>query len=161
MLDKKPWQTPGGVLLRKHTLTADEVRALQADRAARIAALERRWHNSGCTDTQALLGALVFYQPQLPSWLFGGLWKRLERQLPQEPPPYHKLRWLMVRQELEFDPSMTLPQAYKIASDKLAHMPAPPRGNPSAMEKSYQKIERELPPARRRRRQRRQVSSIR
>src|SRR6266478_269332 len=51
-LDKKPWQTPGGVLLRKHTLTADEVRALQADRAARIAALERRWQKSAYTDTQ-------------------------------------------------------------------------------------------------------------
>src|SRR6516225_8661183 len=48
-------------------LTIDEARDMAADRAARLAALQRRWEASG--DFDALLGALVFYAQGMPEWL--------------------------------------------------------------------------------------------
>lgn len=58
-------------------LTVDEERAMAAEVMARVAALRRRWEASG--DLRALLGALVFYQTQLPEWLFKGLMHNFER----------------------------------------------------------------------------------
>lgn len=59
-------------------LIIDEARAMAADIAAQVAALRRRWEASG--DKEALLGALIFYQLQLPEWLFKGLLQTFEQQ---------------------------------------------------------------------------------
>jgi hypothetical protein len=49
---------------------------MKADWAARVAALRQRWETS--LDREALLGALIFYQLQLPEWLFRVLWRPLK-----------------------------------------------------------------------------------
>ena len=59
-------------------LTGDDARAIAADVTARLAALKRRWEES--RDLQALLGALIFCQLQLPDWLFKGLMQTFEQQ---------------------------------------------------------------------------------
>jgi len=96
----------------------------------------------------------------LPPWLFAGLHQVLERSMCG--PSVDEVRWLMVRQALDHpepDPDkalepdlqlahLTWEKAYAYASRKLAKTDA--RGAPDTMKKSYQKIERSLPPEMRR-----------
>src|SRR6516162_3313956 len=58
--------------------TVNDARAMAADMTARVAALKRRWEESG--DLQALFGALNFYQLQLPKWFCQGLMQTCEQQ---------------------------------------------------------------------------------
>jgi hypothetical protein len=112
-------------------LTIDEARAMAADMTARLAALRRRWEASG--DLQALLGALIFCQLQLPEWLFKGLMQKLEQQLrnPDE------VRFLTVRYAHDVE-GMTMDEAYDWASNAITDPTA--KGGRDTMMKSYQKI---------------------
>jgi hypothetical protein len=112
-------------------LTVDEARAMAADMTTRFAALRRRWEASG--DLQALLGALIFCQPQLPEWLFKGLMQNLEQQLrnPDE------IRFLAVRYAHDVL-GKTMDEAYDWASNAVTDPAA--KGGRDTMMKSYQKI---------------------
>jgi len=112
-------------------LTIDEARAMAVDMTVRLAALRRRWEASG--DLQALLGALIFCQLQLPEWLFEGLMQKLEQQLrsPDE------IRFLTVRYAHDVE-GMTMDEAYDWASNAIADPTA--KGGRDTMMKSYQKI---------------------
>jgi hypothetical protein len=139
--------TPETPRVRVRALTPDETRAWAADRpwadtAPRMAALEQQWEKSGQTDLHALLGALIFCQAQLPPWLFSGLCRLLKQQFRQPQPPFHEIRWLMVRQALD-EENLPWDEAYDWASKKLANTPA--HGGPDTMMKSYQKIQHGLP----------------
>jgi len=59
-------------------LTVGELRSMATDRAARLAALRRRWEAT--VDLHALIGALIFEQARLPEWLFRGLVQKLNEQ---------------------------------------------------------------------------------
>jgi len=112
-------------------LTVDEARAMAADITARLAALRRRWKAWG--DPQALLGALVFYQTQLPKWLFKGLMHNFEQQF--ENPD--AMRFLAVRHAHDVL-GMTMDAAYDWASENITDGTA--KGGRDTMMKSYQKI---------------------
>ena len=112
-------------------LTVDEARAMAADMTVRLAALRRRWEASG--DLQALLGALIFCQLQLPEWLFKGLMQNLEQQLRN---PDEK-RFLAVRYAHDVL-GMTMDEAYDWASEAITDADA--KGGRDSMMKSYQKI---------------------
>ena len=112
-------------------LTVDEARAMAADMTVRLAALRRRWEASG--DLQALLGALIFCQLQLPEWLFKGLMQNLEQQLRN---PDEK-RFLAVRYAHDVK-GMTMDEAYDWASEAVTDPDA--KGGRDSMMKSYQKI---------------------
>jgi len=135
------WQTPSLISMRERRLTPNEIQAWRNDITARLKVLEQRWKKSGGTDTQALLGALIFCEPQLPPWVFKGLRDRLIQQLPQEPPPYHGLRWLYVTGELARNPNMKVRAASEAASKQLAHTPA--RGAAGTVERSYYIFEKQ------------------
>ena len=83
--------------------TDEEIGKIREGAAARMAALKQKWEKSGRTDIHALLGALIFCQIGLPPWLFTGLMQLVQRQLPQERPPDHRLRWSMVLQGHDLD----------------------------------------------------------
>jgi hypothetical protein len=136
-------ETPG-VRVRVHTLTAEEKSAGVDDINARMAQLKQQWERSGQTDVHALRGALIFLEMQLPPWVFSGVMQWLKVQEMQ--PPYHEIRWLMVRQG--YDEGLDSDDASDNAVKKLAGTPA--HCKRSMMMKSYQKIERRLPPAARR-----------
>jgi hypothetical protein len=142
-------ETPG---VRVHTLTAEEKGAWVDDINARMAALERQWEKSERTDMHALYGALIFCGAQLPPWLFSGLCRLLEQQIPQLESPYHEIRWMRVREAMS-EMNLRADEAYEWASMKLADTPA--HGGRDTMMKSYQKIERSLPENARRPRTRR------
>lgn len=112
-------------------LTVDEAAAVTADIAARVAALRQRWEATG--DQQALFGALIFYQSQLPQWLFKGLMQNFGQQF--ENPD--AIQFLAVRHAHDVL-GMTMDQAYDWASDNVTDPAA--KGGPDAMMKSYQKI---------------------
>ena len=112
-------------------LTTDGARAVAADMTARLAALQRRWEASG--DLQALLGALIFCQLQLPEWLFKGLMQNLERQLRNR----DEIRFLAVRYAHDVL-GMTMDEAYEWASNNVTDPTA--KGGRDTMMKSYQKI---------------------
>jgi hypothetical protein len=60
-------------------------------------AARRRWSKLGeWLRPRALRGALIFLETQLPPWVFSGVMQQLKVQEMQ--PPYHEIRWLMVRQ---------------------------------------------------------------
>jgi hypothetical protein len=129
---------------RVRVLTAEERRAFVDDINARMAQLERQWERSGHTDVHALRGALIFLETQLPPWVFSGVMQQLKVQEMQ--PPYHEIRWLMVRQG--YDEGLDSDDAYDNAVKKLADTPA--HCKRSMMMKSYQMVERRLSPAARR-----------
>lgn len=112
-------------------LTTDEERAMAADMTARLAGLRRRWEALG--DLQALLGALIFCQRQLPEWLFKGLMQNFEQQLrnPDE------VRFLAVRYAHDVL-RKTMDEAYDWASNNVTDPTA--KGGRDTMMKSYQKI---------------------
>jgi hypothetical protein len=112
-------------------LTADEVRAMGADIADRMASLQRRWEASG--DLHALLGALIFCQTQLPEWLFKGLMQNLEQQLKNP----DAIRFLAVRYAHDVL-GLTMEKSYEWASENVSAPDA--TGGPDTMMKSYQKI---------------------
>jgi hypothetical protein len=131
-------------------LTIDEARAIAADRTARLAGLRRRWEESG--DRRALFGALIFYQGQLPEWLFKSLLQNFEQQFNNP----DASRFLAVRYAHDVL-GMTIDEAYDWASDNVTEPSA--KGGRDSMMKSYQKIRRQVakidcirPHARRRRR---------
>jgi hypothetical protein len=112
-------------------LTADEAHAMKADWAARVAALRQRWETS--RDREALLGALIFYQLQLPEWLFKGLMETFE-ELTRNP---DATRFLAVRYAHDAL-GMTMDEAYEWASENVTEPAA--RGGRDVMMKSYQRI---------------------
>ena len=111
--------------------------------ATHLAAYEQRWKKSNHTDLQALHGALFLLQAQLPPWLFTGLRQVVERSM--RSPSVHEVRWLMVRQALDHpELHLTWEEAYQRVSEQLQKTDA--RGEPDTIKKSYQRIERSLPP---------------
>ena len=83
-------------------------------------------------------GALIFLKAQLPPWVFSGVMQRLKVQ--QMRPPYHEIRWLMVR-EARIEKKLLAQEAYEYVSKKLANTPA--RAKTDAIMKSFQKVESE------------------
>jgi hypothetical protein len=112
-------------------LTVDQARAMTADINARLAALRRQWEASG--DLHALLGGLIFFQPQLPEWLSNGLMQNLQQQLNNP----DATRFLAVRYAHDVL-GMTMDESYDWASDNVTDPSA--RGGRDTMMKSYQKI---------------------
>jgi hypothetical protein len=112
-------------------LSADDEAAMAADRSARVAGLRRRWEEAG--DLQALLGALIFYQQQLPEWLFKGLMQSLEQQFKNP----DAIRFLAVRYAHDVL-GMTMDESYDWACDNIDDPAA--RGGRDSMMKSYQKV---------------------
>jgi hypothetical protein len=112
-------------------LTIDETRAMAADMTARLAALRRRWEASG--DLQALLGALIFCQLQLPEWLFKGLMQNFEQQFKNP----DAIRFLAVRHAHDVL-GKTMDEAYDWASENVTDPAA--KGGRDTMMKGYQKI---------------------
>jgi hypothetical protein len=139
--DEHVRETPETPRVRVRVLTAEERRAWVDDINASMAQLKQQWERSGHTDVHALRGALIFLEAQLPPWVFSGLMQRLKVQ--QMQPPYHGIRWLMVR-EARIEKKLLATEAYEYASKKLANTPA--RAKIDAIMKSFQKVERELPP---------------
>jgi hypothetical protein len=112
-------------------LTFDEARAMATDMTARLATLRRRWETSG--DLQALIGALIFYQLQLPEWLFKGLMHSLEQHFKNP----DAIRFLAVRYAHDVL-GMTMDESYDWACNNVTDPAA--SGGPDTMMKSYQKI---------------------
>ena len=112
-------------------LTGDDARAIAADVTARLAALKRRWEES--RDLQALLGALIFCQLQLPDWLFKGLMQTFEQQFKNP----DAIRFLAVRHAHDVL-GKTLDDSYDWASDNIDDPTV--RGGRDTIMKSYQKI---------------------
>ena len=112
-------------------LTVDDARAITADIKARLATLQRQWKASG--DLDALFGALIFYQRQLPEWLFKGLMQNFERQLKNP----DATRFLFVRYAHDVK-GMTMDEAYDWASEAVTDPDA--KGGRDSMMKSYQEI---------------------
>src|SRR6516164_9024665 len=115
-------------------LTEDDARAMAADMTARLAALKRRWEESG--DLQALFGALNFYQLQLPEWLFKGLMQNFDQQFKNP----DAIRFLTVRHAHDVL-GMTMDEAYDWACENITDPVA--TGRRDAMMKSYQRIRRQ------------------
>jgi hypothetical protein len=112
-------------------LTVDDARSMAADMTARLAALRRRWEESG--DLQALFGALNFYQRQLPEWLFKGLMQNFEQQFKNP----DAIRFLAVRHAHDAL-GKTMDESYDWASNNVTDPIA--IGGRDSMMKSYQKI---------------------
>ena len=104
---------------------------MAADMAARVAGLRQRWEELG--DVQVLLGALIFYQQQLPEWLFKGLMQSFEQQFKNP----DAIRFLAVRHAHDVL-GKTMDESYDWASDNIDDPAA--RGGRDTMMKSYQKI---------------------
>ena len=73
----------------------------------------------------------------------GLFWGDAAAEVQQMQPPYHEIRWLMVR-EARIEKKLLATEAYEYASKKLANTPA--RAKIDAIMKSFQKIESGLPP---------------
>lgn len=112
-------------------LTVDEERALAAEMTARLATLRRRWEAS--SDLHALQGALIFYQLQLPEWLFKGLMQNFEQQFKNP----DAIRFLAVRHAHDVL-GMTMDEAYDWACENVTDPAA--TGRRDTMMKSYQRI---------------------
>ena len=93
-------------------LTVDETRAMAADINARWAALQRQWEASG--DLHALLGGLIFFEQQLPEWVFKGVMQKLQQQLNNP----HATRFLAVRYAHDVL-GKTMDESYDWASDNI------------------------------------------
>jgi len=116
-------------------LTVDEADAMAADITARVAGLRRRWE--AFADLQALVGALIFYQLQLPEWLFKGLMQNFEQQFKNP----DAIRFLAVRHAHDVL-GMTMDEAYDWACENITDPVA--TGRRDAMMKSYQRIRRQV-----------------
>jgi hypothetical protein len=116
-------------------LSADDQAAMSADIAARVAGLRRRWEES--RDLQALLGALNFYQPRLPEWLFKGLMQNFEQQFYNP----DAIRFLAVRHAHD-GLGKSMDASYEWASRNITDPAA--KGSRDTMMKSYQKIRRQV-----------------
>jgi hypothetical protein len=114
-------------------LTNDEARAMAADRNARVAVLLRHWEESG--DLEALFGALIFHQLQLPECLFKGLMQNFEQQFYNP----HAIRFLAVRHAHDVL-GKSMDESYDWASKNITDPAA--KGRRDTMMKSYQKIRR-------------------
>jgi hypothetical protein len=85
---------------------------MAADMAARVAGLRQRWEELG--DVQVLLGALIFYQQQLPEWLFKGLMQSFEQQFKNP----DAIRFLAVRHAHDVL-GKTMDESYDWASENV------------------------------------------
>jgi hypothetical protein len=112
-------------------LTDNELRAMAADTMARVAALRRRWEAAG--DLHALIGALIFFQPRLPEWLFKGLMRILNEKFKNP----HVMRFLAVRHAHDVL-GMSIDESYDWASKHIMDPAA--KGGRDTMMKSYQRI---------------------
>jgi hypothetical protein len=112
-------------------LTVDDARAMAADMNSRLAALRREWETT--SNPQALLGALIFYGPQLPAWLFRGLMRNFEQQFKNT----DAIRFLAVRHAHD-NLGMSMYESYDWASEYITDPAA--KGGRDTMMKSYQRI---------------------
>jgi hypothetical protein len=132
---------------RVRRLTDDELREWRHGIASNMAVLEQRWQKSKHKDFNALLGALFFCQARLPPWLFTALRELVTSRLPAVPPDW--IRWNLVL-ALRDETGLTWQDTWERASEMLQGTPA--KGGPEAIRKSYQTIEKSLPPEWRRKR---------
>ncbi len=112
-------------------LTDSELRAMTADRMARLATLRQSWEATG--DLHALMGALIFFQQRLPEWLFNGLMRILNEQFKNP----HVMRFLAVRHAHDVL-GMSMDESYDWASEHITDPAA--KGGRDTMMKSYQRI---------------------
>jgi hypothetical protein len=121
----------------------------QSDIDNRLAAMQKAWARSnGAEHDRQLLGALILcgsFRP-LPDWLYTALQALLTERLSQ-PPPINWTRWNLVL-ALRDVSNLTWEETYQRASELLEGTPA--QGTPDAIRKSYEAIERSLPPDRKR-----------
>jgi hypothetical protein len=129
-------------------MTPEEATALKADFATmaewQMEAMRQRWEKSGRTDSACLRAALLLCGATvpLPSWAVWGLLGLTSKQIEQMQPPYHGARWMLVREALAR--GLSLDEAREQAS--LWSQGTPAACGPDMIQKSYQKIERSLPP---------------
>jgi hypothetical protein len=129
-------------------MTPEEASALKAEFATmaerQMEAMRQRWEKSGCTDSACLRAVLLLCGATvpLPSWAVWGLLDLIDKQIKQMQPPYHGARWILVREALA--QGLSLDEAWGQASQWSQGTPA--ACGPDMIQKSYQKIERTLPP---------------
>jgi hypothetical protein len=135
-------------LVTVRNMTPEEASARKAEFATmaerQMEAMRQRWEKSGCTDSACLRAVLLLCGATvpLPSWAVWGLLDVTGKQIEQMRPPYHGARWMLVREAL--DRGLSLDEAYEQAS--LWSQGTPAACGPDMIQKSYQKIERSLPP---------------
>lgn len=129
---------------RVRVLSKEEIDSINRDVARHLGELEQTWKKKH--DFAALLGALFFCEARLPRWLFVGLRDLLTERLPtiSEDETRHEIV-LGLRDVAGLSWKRTLAKASELLEGTLA------RGKPSTMRRSYEKIERALPPDARRR----------
>jgi hypothetical protein len=108
-----------------------------------MAVLQQRWEKH--KDVHALLGALFFLKAQLPQWWFEGLRDLLTAQLPSAPRDW--LRWNLVL-ALRDVTRLKWTEVFSEAAKLLHGTDA--AGRPETIRKSYERVERNLPPQQRR-----------
>jgi hypothetical protein len=129
-------------------MTPEEASAVKAEFATmaerQMEAMRQRWEKSGCTDSACLRAVLLLCgaTAPLPSWAVWGLLDLTDKQIEQMQPPYYGARWMLVREALAR--GLSLDEAYDQASLWSQGTPAACRRD--MIQKSYQKIERSLPP---------------
>jgi hypothetical protein len=122
----------------------------QSDIDKKLAGMQNAMTKSrGSERDRHLLGALNLCGPfrPLPDWLCTALQELLTERLAQ--PPINWVRWNLVL-ALRNVSDLTWEETYQHASEKLAGTAA--QGSPEAIRKSYEAIERSLPPEQRRQR---------
>jgi hypothetical protein len=124
-------------------LGKDELQALGRIAAAGMAVLQQRWEKH--KDMHALLGALFFLKAQLPQWWFEGLRDLLTAGLPSAPRDW--VRWNLVL-ALRDVSRLKWIEVYSEATKLLHGTDA--AGRPETIRKSYERVERNLPPQQRR-----------
>jgi len=135
-------------LVTVRNMTPEEASALKAEFATmaerQMEAMRQRWEKSGCTDSACLRAVLLLCGATvpLPSWAAWGLLDLIDKQIKQMQPPYHGARWMLVREALA--QGLSLDEAYDQAS--LWSQGTPAACGRDMIQKSYQKIERTLPP---------------
>lgn len=107
---------------------------------SRLLACQHRWEQSGHSDTQALLGALYFYKPQLPEWLFDALEQQLIARLPQATTDELRHHVLLSCRD---GGQLPWKEAKARAREMLAGTYA--AGSPAAIWESYKRVERKRP----------------
>jgi hypothetical protein len=134
------------VTVRNFTLEEASALKVQFETMAvrQMEAMRLRWEKSGCTDSACLRSALLLCGTTvpLPSWAVWGLLELTGKQIEQMQRPYHGARWVLVREALAR--GLSLDEAREQASKWSQGTPA--ACGPDMIQKSYQKVERSLPP---------------
>ena len=136
-------QEDGAFARETRVLGKDELQALGRIAVAGMALLQQRWEKH--KDVYALLGALFFLKAQLPQWLLGGLCDLLTARLPSAPRDW--VRWNLVL-ALRDVSRLKWTEVFSEAAKLLYGTDA--AGRPETIRKSYERVERNLPPQRRR-----------